>query len=70
VEEFGAPVAISNGWEEDHGPHEWNDAEREAYLRLFRERLAKGRAHVRYLTEDPAKLMKERAPTEPKKKKP
>ena len=31
---FSAPVAISNVWEEDHGPHEWNAVEREDFLRF------------------------------------
>jgi len=62
VEEFGAPVAISNGWEEDHGPHEWTPAEREDFLKLFRQRLARGPAHVRYLTQNPDVLLDRRGP--------
>ena len=62
VEEFGAPVAISNGWGDDHGPHEWTAAEREEVLKLFRQRLAKGPAHVRYLTEDPDVFLDRRDP--------
>jgi hypothetical protein len=68
VEEFGAPVAISNGWEEDRGPHEWTPAERDAYLDLFRHRAAKGPAHVRFLTEDPRQFVKERKSADPPQK--
>ncbi|HEY5910671.1 MAG TPA: discoidin domain-containing protein [Verrucomicrobiae bacterium] len=62
VEEFGAPVAISNGWGDDHGPHEWTAAELEDCLKLFRQRLAKGPAHVRYLSEDPTALLQRQGP--------
>jgi hypothetical protein len=62
VEEFGAPVAISNGWGDDHGPHEWSDSERDDTLKLFRQRLARGPAHVRYLAEDPATILEQRSP--------
>jgi hypothetical protein len=70
VEEFGAPVAISNGWEEDRAPHEWTPAERDACLVLFRRRAAKGPAHVRFLTEDPRQFVKERKLADPKKNQP
>jgi hypothetical protein len=56
VRKFGAPVAISNGWGNDCGPSEWPPRVRDAFLRLFRERL-KMEVAVRYLTEDPAKLV-------------
>jgi len=65
VTEFGAPVAISNGWEEDRGPHEWTLAEREQFLKLFRQRLARGPSHVRYLTTDPAQFIATRKPAKP-----
>jgi hypothetical protein len=55
VRKFGAPVAISNGWDNDCGPSEWSPRQRDAFLRLFRERL-KMDAPVRFFTEDPAKL--------------
>ena len=56
VEHFGAPVAISNGWEDDRGPWEWTPQQRDEILRLFRERLKK-QERVRYLTDEPAKLL-------------
>jgi len=56
VENFGVPVAISNGWEDDRGPSEWTPAERGRFLALFRKRLAMG-DRVRYLTADPANLL-------------
>jgi hypothetical protein len=56
VLKFGVPVAISNGWGNDCGPSEWTPRERDAFLRLFRERL-KMTSPVRFLTEDPAKLV-------------
>ncbi len=56
VEKFGAPVAISNGWGDDCGPSEWTPRERDAFLRLFHERL-RMKKPVRFLTEDPAKLV-------------
>ena len=39
VQTFGVPVAISNGWGDDCGPSEWSPRQRDAFLRLFRERL-------------------------------
>ena len=39
VRTFGVPVAISNGWGDDCGPSEWSPRQRDAFLRLFRERL-------------------------------
>jgi hypothetical protein len=56
VRTFGVPVSISNGWGDDLGPSEWKPFQKDAILRLFRERLEqKGR--VRYLTTDPAALV-------------
>jgi hypothetical protein len=59
VEEFGVPVAISNGWGDDRGPAEWQPAERDRILALFAERCAQG-DRVRYLTTDPGELIAER----------
>ena len=56
VETFGVPVAISNGWGDDLGPWEWKPRQRDALLKLFRERLQRTE-RVRYLTEDPAQLV-------------
>jgi hypothetical protein len=53
-ETFGTPVAYTNGWDDDRGPSEWTEAEREKFLKLFR--LDKPR--VRFLLEDPAGLVK------------
>ncbi len=53
VEHYGVPVAISNGWEDDQGPSEWNLQDREKILALFRQRLAR-KERVRCLTMDPA----------------
>jgi hypothetical protein len=55
VQTFGVPVAISNGWGDDCGPSEWSPRQRDAILRLFRERL-KLKQPVRFLTDDPSKL--------------
>ena len=55
VENFGTPVAISNGFGDDKGPSEWNPKYRDAVLELFHKRLAK--TPVRFLTEDPAILL-------------
>jgi len=65
VEQFGAPVAISNGWEEDRGISECTPAQREDFLKLFHQRMAKGPAHVRYLKQDPAALLAEFGPDKP-----
>jgi hypothetical protein len=62
VENFGVPVSITNGFGDDCGPSEWTPEQRDEYLRLFRKRMAAGPAHVRYMTEDPAKLVAERGP--------
>ncbi len=56
VENFGAPVAISRGWGEDRGVADWKPQERDRILALFRGRLAM-KDRVRYLAEDPAKLL-------------
>ncbi|HVM49289.1 MAG TPA: discoidin domain-containing protein [Candidatus Acidoferrum sp.] len=56
VENFGAPVAISNGWGNDCGPSEWTPRERDAFLRLFHERL-KMKPPSRFLTADPEALL-------------
>jgi len=55
VENFGVPVAISNGWGDDRGPSEWTPAQRDEILKLFRERLEQ-KERVRFLTTDPADL--------------
>jgi F5/8 type C domain len=56
VDNFGAPVSISDGWRDDRGPAEWNQAEQQGFLSLFRKRLTmKGR--IRFLADDPAKLL-------------
>jgi hypothetical protein len=55
VRTFGVPVAISNGWGDDCGPSEWSPRQRDAFLRLFRERL-RLKQPVRFLSEDPSKL--------------
>jgi hypothetical protein len=65
VENFGVPVAISNGWEDDRGPFEWTPAQRDTILALFRKRLAQGPARVRYLTQDPARLLADSGPDLP-----
>ncbi|MBI5832513.1 MAG: discoidin domain-containing protein [Armatimonadetes bacterium] len=52
VRNYGTPVAISAGWEDDRGPSRWSEADRRAILGLLAERLA--RAPVRYLARDPA----------------
>jgi hypothetical protein len=62
VEIFGAPVSIANGFGDDCGPAEWTPQQRDEILRLFRKRLAAGPAHLRFMTEDPAKLIAERGP--------
>jgi hypothetical protein len=62
VETFGVPVAISNGYGDDLGPSEWTPEQREEVLGLFRKRAAAGPSHVRFLTEDPAKMIAERGP--------
>lgn len=59
AETFGYPVAVTNGWGSDLGPSEWTPYMRERFLRAFRnvrQRLA-GPGRVRFLTEDPAKLL-------------
>jgi hypothetical protein len=55
VETFAVPVAISNGWGDDCGPSEWSPRQRDAFLRLFRERL-KLKQPVRFLSDGPSKL--------------
>jgi hypothetical protein len=55
VRQFGVPVAISNGWGDDCGPSEWTPRQRDAFLRLFRERL-KMKQGVRFLSDDPGTL--------------
>lgn len=52
VERVGAPVAISNGWEDDRGPAEWKPEERDRILDLFRRRLTR-KDRVRLLLEEP-----------------
>jgi hypothetical protein len=56
VENFGVPVAVSNGWGDDRGPSELRPWERDGVLQLFRKRLSM-KGPVRYLTEDPAKVL-------------
>lgn len=56
VEEFGTPVAISNGWGDDCGASEWQPTQRERILALFTQRCAHS-SRVRYLTTDPAGLL-------------
>jgi F5/8 type C domain len=56
VRRFGAPVAISNGWGDDCGPSEWTPRQREAFLRLFHERL-RMKNPVRFLAEAPASVL-------------
>ena len=63
VQTFGVPVAISNGWGDDRGPSEWSPRQRDAILRLFRERLSM-KARPRFLSDDPSKLVS-RAPDRP-----
>ena len=63
VQTFGVPVAVSNGWGDDCGPSEWSPRQRDAILRLFRERL-KLKHPVRFLSEDPNNLAS-RAPDHP-----
>lgn len=65
VTEFGAPVAISNGWEDDHGPHEWTLSERDRFLKLFHQRIKQGPAHRRYFTTDPTQFISARKPAKP-----
>jgi hypothetical protein len=55
VDNFGTPVAISNGFDDDKGPSEWNPKMRNAVLDLFHKRLTK--TPVRFLTEDPKTLL-------------
>jgi hypothetical protein len=55
VDNFGTPVAISNGYGDDEGPAEWSPKYREAVLKLFSERAAK--KPVRFLTIDPKILL-------------
>ncbi|MCC7475386.1 MAG: discoidin domain-containing protein [Pirellulales bacterium] len=57
VETFGVPVSISNGFGDDLGPAEWTPDLRDQVLQLFRKRMAAGPAHVRFMTDDPAKLI-------------
>jgi hypothetical protein len=64
VENFGVPVAISNGWEDDRGPAEWTTAERDQFLALFRKRLAMPE-RVRFLTDDPATILATRPDAPP-----
>jgi len=56
VEQYGVPVAISNGWGDDRGPSEWRHSERDAFLSLFRQRLAAG-PRKRWLACDPADVL-------------
>jgi hypothetical protein len=62
VENLGTPVSLSNGYGDDKGPSEWTPEFAEAVVALFHKRLAK--KPVRFLTEDPAKLLAE-APDAP-----
>lgn len=55
VDNFGVPVAISNGFGDDEGPWEWSPKYREAILDLFHQRLQQ--KPVRFLTQDPAILL-------------
>ncbi|MCC6124615.1 MAG: hypothetical protein IT426_06620 [Pirellulales bacterium] len=55
VENFGTPVAISNGFGDDRGPSEWNPKYRKAVLELFHKRLTK--TPVRFLSVDPQILL-------------
>ena len=56
VQKLGVPVAISNGWADDKGPHEWNAAQQEQFLALFRERL-QGGERIRFLKQNPRELL-------------
>lgn len=56
VQKLGLPVAISNGWADDKGPHEWNAAQQEQFLALFRERL-QGGERTRFLKQNPRELL-------------
>ncbi len=56
VQQFGTPVAISNGYGDDRGPSEYTPDERDQLLELFAERL-KQTERVRYLTEDPHRAL-------------
>ncbi len=56
VRTFGVPVAISNGWGDDCGPSEWSPRQRDAFLRLFRERLKTEAAACASSSDDPSKL--------------
>jgi hypothetical protein len=68
TEDLGTPVAISNGWGDDQGPHEWTPEHRQAVLDLFRQRLAK-KDRVRFLASDPSALLADapglRPPSDP-----
>ena len=55
VENLGTTASISNGYADDKGPSEWAPEYRETVLKLFRKRLTM--QPVRFLTEDPAKLL-------------
>ena len=54
---FGAPVAISNGWEDNLGPAEWSTPQRDRFLALFRHRLTLPPTTGRFLQEDPAAFL-------------
>lgn len=62
VETFGAPVSISTGFADNPNLPDWTPEYRDAVLGLFRKRMAAGPQRLRYLTEDPAKLVAERGP--------
>ena len=58
VEHFGAPVAISNGWEDDTGPSEWTTSQQEKFIQLFRER-CKLQQRPRFLKVDSAVILQQ-----------
>jgi hypothetical protein len=57
VANFGTPVALSNGWEDDLGPSEWTTGQRDRFLSLFRYRLGFAPTTGRFLQEDPATFL-------------
>jgi len=61
AENFGTPVTISNGWEDDIGPSEWTASQQELFLQLFRER-CKQQNRPRYLKTDPAVILQNAPP--------
>jgi hypothetical protein len=54
---FGAPVAISNGWEDNLGPSEWTTVQRDRFLAMFRYRLGLAPTTGRFLQQDPTSFL-------------